>query len=56
MTESEYSYLMTMYLGSDYCEAMSFFEYATRFGRQLIKNRSENDGRKTDVHAEDHRQ
>ena len=46
MTENEYSYLLTMYLASDYCEAMSFSEYATRYGRQLLGNRSENDGGK----------
>lgn len=46
MTENEYSYLMTMYLSSDYCEAMPFYEYVTRFGRQLLGNRSEDDGGK----------
>ena len=46
MTENEYSYLLTMYLASDYCEAMSFYEYATRYGKYLIDNRSDDDGGK----------
>ena len=45
MTENEYSYLLTKYLASDYCEAMSFYEYATRYDRQLLDNRSENEKR-----------
>ena len=45
MTENEYSYLLTLYLGSDYCEAMSFYEYAMRYGRQRLENRSDDDGR-----------
>ena len=46
MTENEYNYLMTLYLGSDYCEAMPFYEYAMRYGKYLIGNRGDDDGGK----------
>lgn len=38
MTEAEYSYLMTFYFASHYCEVMSFNEYVLRYGRKLLEN------------------
>jgi hypothetical protein len=37
MTEDEYNYLLTLYLSSDYCEVMPFYEYVSRYGKRLIE-------------------
>ena len=38
MTENEYNYLMGLYVGSEYCEFMCFYEYLKRYGDALLEN------------------
>ena len=38
MTENEYNYLMGLYVGSEYCEFMCFYEYVKRYGEALLES------------------
>lgn len=49
MTENEYNYLMGLYVGSEYCEFMCFYEYLKRYGEALLESARKSGKIKNDV-------